>query len=633
MSATTTLRRLEASWEDPPGLLGFLGSVDHKRVGRRYLVTAAVFLFIGGLEALLIRTQLIGPAAGVLTPEQYNQLFTMHGTTMMLLFAVPAESAFANYFLPLLVGARDMAFPRLNMFSYWVFVCAGIFLYASALFGAVPDGGWFAYAPLTLEAFSPGRGLDIYAVGVVFLGLSTTAGAINFLVTTFKMRAPGMTVSRIPVFAWSIVAIAFMILLAFPSFTVGPLMLEFSRALDMKFFDSSAGGDPLLWQHLFWFWGHPLVYIQLLPSTAIVSTIIPVFSRRRLVAYSWVVAGMLSTAFISFGLWVHHMFVTGLPQVTTSFFSAVSLAVVIPSAIQFFSWIATMGLGTPRWDSPMMWCMGEMFLFLLGGATGVMVGLVPFDQLAHDTYFVVAHFHYLLAGAVVFGLTAGLHYWAPKITGRLLDERFAKVSFWVTFVGMNLTFGPQHLLGLWGMARRTFTYEQGLGWDALNLWSTIGSYVFGLGLLLVAANVVWSLRAGEPAGPDPWGGGTLEWSTPSPTPPYNYARIPVVTDRDPLWAADWATPGSPGDPEDPDDDLALVSSDLHHEVYLTAGPEAGSEGTRVMAGPSFAPLFTALAIAAVAVAMVARSPVFVSMALVGVVATAVWWFWPAEGRP
>ncbi len=631
MSTITPTRRLEVSWEDQPGILGFLSSVDHKRVGRRYMVTAAIFLFVGGLEALLIRTQLIGPEAGVLTPEQYNQLFTMHGTTMMLLFAIPAESAFANYFLPLLVGARDMAFPRLNMFSYWVFLAAGMFLYVSVLFGAVPDGGWFAYAPLTLEEFSPGRGLDFYAIGVVFLGFSTTAGGINFLVTTFKMRAPGMTVSRIPVFAWGIVAISFMILLSFPSFTAGPLMLEFSRALDMKFFDPNAGGDPLLWQHLFWFWGHPIVYIQLLPSTAIVSTIIPVFSRHRLVAYPWVVAGMLSTAFVSFGLWVHHMFVTGLPQLTTWFFSAVSLAVVIPSAIQFFAWVATIGLGRPRWDSPMLWCMGEMFLFLIGGATGVMTGLVPFDQLAHDSYFVIAHFHYLLAGAVVFGLAAGLHYWAPKITGRLMHEGWAKASFWVTFAGMNLTFGPQHLVGLYGMARRTFTYEEGLGWDGLNFWSTIGSYVFGIGLMMVAANFLVSLRYGERAGPDPWGGSTLEWSTPSPTPAYNYARIPVVHDRDPLWAATSPADGAPD--ATTDDDLALVSPDLHHEVYLTAGPEGGTERMRVMAGPSFAPLLVVTAITAVALAMLARSALFVGITAPLLVVAVMVWFWPSEGRP
>ena len=618
---TTVTQRLDAAWSDQPGILGFLGSVDHKRVGRRYLVTAFAFLLVGGVEALLLRAQLATPGAEVVSAEVYNQLFTMHGTTMILLFAVPAEAAFANYVLPLMLGARDMAFPRLNMFSYWVFLLSGIFLYASFVVGSAPDGGWFAYPPLVLREWSPGPGMSFYAVGVVFLGLSTTAGAINFLVTTFKLRAPGMTVSRIPVFAWAMVAVAFMILFAWPSFTVAPLYLEFSRAWDMRFFDPAFGGDPLLWQHLFWFWGHPVVYVMLLPTTGIVTMVIETFSRRRIVGYPWVVAAILSTAVISFGLWVHHMFVTGLPNLTTSFFSAISMVVVIPSGVQFFAWIATLFDGRPRLHSPMLWAFGEMWFFLFGGISGVMVGIVHFDQLAHDSYFVVAHFHYVLAALVVFGMMAGLHMWGPKITGRMLHEGWAKAAFWVSFVGANLAFAPMHLLGLWGMPRRTFTYEADIGWDGLNLVSTIGSFLFGIGLVAAFANFLWSRRHGREAGDDPWGGSTLEWATTSPPPEYNFARTPVVTDRAPMWVA---AEGA----RDQDLDLALAPADLGHEVFQVAGPEGGVEAVTHMPGPSFAPLWVALSLTTLATAMLLRSVVVALIAVIALVTAVGAWFWP-----
>ena len=627
--------RLEMTWGDQPGILGFLSSVDHKRVGHRYFVTGFLFLIIGGIEALIFRTQLAQPNAGVVSAEVYNQLFTMHGTTMMLLFALPAESAFGNYFLPLMVGARDMAFPRLNMLSYWVFLLAGLFIHASFFVGQVPEGGWFAYVPLSLSDYLPNLGMDFYAIGVTFLGVSSTAGAINFLVTTFKMRAPGMTVSRIPVFAWAMVAISFMILFSFPAFTVAPLFMEFSRAFDMRFFEPAFGGDPLLWQHLFWFWGHPIVYILLLPSTGIVSMVVATFSGRKLVGYAWIVAALLSTAFISFGLWVHHMFVAGIPNLTTTFFSAVSLLVVIPSGIQFFAWLATMFSGTVRWDSPMLWAVGEMFTFLLGGITGVMVGVVQFDQLAHDSYFVVGHFHYVLAGAVVFGLMAGFHLWMPKVTGRMLHEGFAKFTFWLSFIGMNLTFGPMHILGLWGMARRTYTYEEGLGWGLLNLLETIGSFLFGIGLVLVFVNLAWSRKFGQPAPPNPWNGGTLEWATPSPTPTYNFVVSPIVDDRNPVWAAQArAERGEDGPgvlPEDPE--LALANPELEHELFTTAGPEGGLEKVMEMPGPSYAPLFVAISLLLLSTAMLVRSAVFAGAATLLLIASVVGWYWPKEESP
>ena len=630
MATIPIVERLDATWSDQPGVLGFLSSVDHKRVGRRYFVTAFTFLIIGGIEALLVRLQLAGPELALLSPEAYNQFFTMHGTTMILLFAVPAESAFANYFLPLMVGARDMAFPRLNMFSYWVLLFSGIFIYASFLLWQAPAGGWFSYPPLVLKEYSPSLGMSFYAVGVTFLGISTTAGAINFLVTTFKMRAPGMTVSRIPVFVWAMVTVGFMILFSWPSFTVAPVMLEFSRAWGMKFFDPNAGGDPLLWQHLFWFWGHPVVYVMLLPSTGIVTMVVSTFSRRKIAGYAWVVAALLSTGLISFGLWVHHMFVTGIPNLTTSFFSAVSMIVVIPSGVQFFAWITTLWQGKPRWDSPLLWALGEMWMFLIGGVSGVFTGIVQFDQLGHDSYFVVAHFHYVLAGAVVFGLMAGFHMWMPKVTGRMLHEGFAKWSFWVSFIGMNLTFGPMHVLGLWGMPRRIWTYETGLGWHWLNFAETIGAFVFGVGLVMVFVNFFWSLKFGEEAGPDPWGGGTLEWATSSPPPDYNFVETPIVTDRNPMWAGAYR-PHQEGQPEVDkvrDPDLALAPVELEHELYTVGGPEGGVDEVREMPGPSYWPLFVALSLAAISTAMLLQTAAFGAISIAALVISIGGWFWP-----
>jgi cytochrome c oxidase subunit I+III len=527
--------RLLRIWETKPGILGALGSVDHKTIGRRYLVTAMVFLLVGGAEAATMRLQLAHGDNHLLTPEQYNQLFTMHGVTMIFWYAAPILSGFSNFLWPLLIGARDMAFPRLNAFSYWSFLLSGLFLYSSALVGQVPDGGWFAYAPLTGAAFSPGLNLDFYAIALVFLTVSTTVGAINFLVTVFKLRAPGMSIDRLPIFMWGTTTTSFAILFSLPALTLACTMLYLDRRFGTHFFDAGAGGQPLLWQHLFWIFGHPWVYIVVLPAMGIVSDALPTFCRRPLVGYTYVALATVSTGILGFGVWVHHMFATGVSPLPGSFFSAASLVITIPSAVAVFAWLATIWLGRPIIRTPFLFMAGFIFLFVIGGVSGVATAAVAFDQQLTDTYFVVAHLHYVLIGINVFGVAAGLYYWFPKLTGRMADEALGRWSFWVMFLGFNLGFFPMHISGLLGMPRRIYTYPSGLGWDTLNLVTTIGTLVFAVGVLLLVVNLLLSLRRGALAGPNPWDGPTLEWATTSPPPPYNFAVIPTVRSRYPLW--------------------------------------------------------------------------------------------------
>ncbi|HVL04186.1 MAG TPA: cytochrome c oxidase subunit I, partial [Acidimicrobiales bacterium] len=529
-------KAVEGIWQDAPGLAGFFSTVDHKRIGMRYIYTAFFFFFVAGVQALVMRAQLTAPDAEMVSPEVYNQLFTMHGTMMIFLFNTPVLAGFGNYILPLQLGTRDMAFPRLNAFSYWVFVLAGIFMFSSVLIGKQPDGGWFAYVPLTTREFSPGVNIDFWGLGVAFAGISTTVGAVNFIVTTFKMRAPGMTVNRLPMFVWSILSMAFMIIFAVPAVTVASVLLEADRIFGTAFYSAAEGGSPLLYQHLFWFWGHPEVYILFVPATGMISMIIPVFARRPLAGYTWAAASLVGIGFISFGVWVHHMFATGLPALAMSFFSAASLIITIPSGVLFFCWIATMWRGRVQWTTPMLFALGFMLIFLLGGITGVMVSVLPFDWQVHDSYFVVAHFHYVLNGAVVFPIFGALYFWLPKMTGRMLDERMGRWSFWTMFVGFNLAFFPMHILGFLGMPRRIYTYAEGLGWETLNVVVTVGSAMFGLGTLLTVINFFRSRRRGQPAGANPWGADSLEWATPtSPPPHYNFEAIPVVAGRHPLW--------------------------------------------------------------------------------------------------
>ena len=528
--------RLERIWSERSGLYGWLTTTDHKRIGILYLFTSLAFFAAGGVEALLMRTQLIGPHQTVLGPEAYNQAMTMHGVTMIFLVVIPMSiGAFGNYLIPLQIGARDMAFPRLNALSYWIYLCAGIFMYVGVATGNAPAAGWFDYVPLASEAFSPGHGIDFYALGLIFVGVSSTASAINFIVTIFKLRAPGMSINRMPLFCFAMLATSGALVFALPVLSVALIFLEADRLLGFHFYDVAKGGDTILWQNLFWIFGHPEVYIIILPAFGIATSIIPAFARRRMVAFPLVALAELLVAFIGFGVWAHHMFAVGLSTVTTIYFAAASLIIVIPSGIQLFAWIATIVTGRPKFDTPLLWIVGFIVLFMLGGLSGVMFAAIPFDQQLTDTYFVVAHFHYVIFGAAVFPLIGGLFYWFPKVTGRMYHEGWGKTSFWLTFAGMNITFFPMHILGLEGMPRRDYTYSGGLGWTGLNLIETLGSYLLASGLLAVAANLIVSLFRGARAPNDPFRGATLEWSTSSPPPAYNFAVIPRVSSPYPMW--------------------------------------------------------------------------------------------------
>ncbi len=532
---TALVERLEETWATPPGLASWISTVDHKRIGMRYFYTAMVFFVLGGIQSLLIRTQLAGPDVDLLTPEAYNQLFSMHGITMMFLFAMPALSGFGNYFVPLMVGARDMAFPRLNAFGYWVLLAGGIFLYSSFLVGQAPNDGWFNYVPLANAEFLPGLNIDFYALGLILLGFSTTGGAINFIVTILKLRAPGMTLNRMPIFVWGELAMALQIVFALPALSLAAVLLTLDRKFGFDFYNAQAGGDPLLWQHLFWIFGHPEVYIVALPGFGIASAIIPTWVRRPMVGYTYIVIGEMAVALVGFGVWVHHMFAVGLPNLTFAFISLASFAVAIPSAIQVFAWLATLLSGRPRLQTPLLFVLGFIAIFVIGGVTGVMFASVPFDQATHDSYFVVAHMHYVLVGSAVFPIFGAIYHWGPKMIGRVLNERWGKVSFWLMFIGFNLNMFPQHILGLLGMPRRVYTYEAGLGWEGHNLASTIGAYLLGLGILVTIVNWYVSRARGAPAGNDPWRGETLEWYTTSPPRHYNFITVPTIRAREPMW--------------------------------------------------------------------------------------------------
>ena len=535
-AAQRRLDRLERIWKEPSGLVGWLTTLDHKRIGILYFFTSLAFFAAGGIEALIIRTQLIGPNGNVVSPEAFNQIMTMHGVTMIFLAVIPMQiGAFGNYLLPLMLGARDMAFPRLNALSYWIFLASGLFIYSSMAVGSAPNAGWFDYVPLASRQYTPGPNIDFYTLGLIFTGIATSATAINFIVTIFKLRAPGMSLNRMQLFAFAILAVSFALVFALPALTVALIFLELDRALGLHFFDVALGGDTLLWQHMFWVFGHTEVYIIILPAFGIATAIIPTFCERKMVAFPLVALAEILVAFIGFGVWAHHMLAVGLATVTTIYFAAASLIIVIPSSIQLFAWISTIVTGRPRFQTPLMWIIGFIVLFMLGGLTGIMLAAIPFDQQVTDTYFIVAHFHYVIFGAAVFPVIGGIYFWFPKVTGRMYDERLGKLSFWVTFAGMNLTFFPMHIVGLLGMPRRQYTYQDGLGWDFSNLLETLGAYLLAAGLLMVVANLVKSYRRGAPAGADPFGGDTLEWSVSSPPPSYNFPAIPKVSSPYPMW--------------------------------------------------------------------------------------------------
>jgi cytochrome c oxidase subunit I+III len=609
--------QLHELWDEEPGVGSFLTTVDHKRIGTRYIVTALVFFALGGMESFTMRLQLARPDMTLLSPERYNELFSMHGTTMIFFFVTPILSGLSNYLVPLMLGARDMAFPRLNAFGYWVFLFAGAFVYSSFLFGAVPNGGWFAYPPLTGATYDPGLNMDVWTLGLILLSISTTAGGINLIVTILKMRAPGMTLARLPLFVWSVFVTSWMMILALPPLTLGNIFLQLDRNMGAHFFDPTGGGDPLLWQHLFWLFGHPDVYIIFLPAIGIVSSVIPAFSRRPILGYTYVALATVATGIIGFGVWVHHMFTTGLPRVGLTFFAAASMVIAIPSAIQVFAWIGTIARGRPVFRTPFLYAVGFIVVFVIGGVTGVMFASVPFDQSVTDSYFVVAHFHYVLFGGAVFPILAGLHYWFPKISGRMFHEGLGRLSFWLIFLGFNITFFPMHILGLLGMPRRVYTYAPDMGWNGANLASTLGAIVLTVGLVLVAWNLGRSIRTGSAAPSDPWGGGTLEWATSSPPPSYNFASIPTVSGRDPLWH------GPVGD------GLVLTEG---RETVRTAVMDAELEEPLPVPESSPWPLVTALALTGVTVTLLIGAPVLTgvssAVALVGIAG----WTWRAGGR-
>ncbi len=528
---------LRSTWSTRPGLIGFLSETGHKEIGLRYIVTALIFFVAGGIEAALIRIQLAKPNNHFLGPDGYDQVFTMHGTTMMFLFAVPVMEGFGIYLVPLMVGTRNVAFPRLNAFGYYIYLFGGLFLYAMFLGHSGPDAGWFAYVPLSGPQFSAGKRIDTWAQMITFTEMSALVVAVELIVTIFKQRAPGMSLDRIPLFVWSMLVVSFMIVFAMPAVMLGSGFLSLDRLIATHFYNQSEGGDAIFYQHLFWFFGHPEVYIIFLPGLGFLSSIITTFTGRKIVGYPLMVTSLVFTSFMAFSLWVHHMFATGLPQLGQSFFTAASMMISIPTGAQIFCWIATIWHGKLRIRTPMLYALGFFIVFIIGGLSGVMVASEPLDRQVHDTFFVVAHLHYVLIGGAVFPLLGALFYWFPKWSGRMYHERLGQLGFWLVLIGFNLVFFPMHILGLHGMPRRIYTYSAEMGWGPLNQLATAGAGVLTLGLLAAFVNLLTSLRTGAEAGANPWGADTLEWSASSPPPPYNYEHVPTVAGPNALWDA------------------------------------------------------------------------------------------------
>lgn len=516
-------------------LYRWLATSNHKEIGILYMVTGTFFFLVGGLEALMIRVQLGAPDNTLLSPELYNQIFTMHGTTMIFLFAMPVLIGIANYLIPLMIGAHDMAFPRLNALSYWMFLFGGLLLYSSFVLGGAPNSGWFAYAPLTTQQFNAGHGMDFWALGILVTGLASTLGAINFVVTILNLRAPGMGMFKMPLFIWQMLVTSFLLLFALPSLTVDSILVFIERNFGSPFFLASQGGDPLLWQNLFWFFGHPEVYVLILPAFGIISEVMPVFARKPIFGYGAIAFSGIAIGFLGFTVWAHHMFAVGLSPLANSVFSLDSMVIAVPTSIKIFNWIGTLWGGRLNMRPPLMFAIGFIAMFIIGGLSGVSLAVVPFDWQVEDTYFVVGHLHYVLFGGTVFAIFAGVYYWFPKITGRLLNETLGKWNFWTLLVGMNLTFFPMHILGLLGMPRRVYTYGGGLGWDTWNLIETVGSFIVAISVLIFLVNFFNSMRKGKLAGDDPWDGQTLEWTVASPPPAYNFAESPTVYSRRPAW--------------------------------------------------------------------------------------------------
>ena len=526
--------------EQERGLLFWISSVDHKVIGIMYLVTASVFFIIGGLQAMAIRMQLSWPNLHVMSPQVYNQIFTMHGTTMIFLAVMPSLFGLAIYFVPLMIGARDMAYPRLNALSLWLLVCGGLLLYFSFLHGGAPDTGWFSYAPLSEKPFSLNAGVDYWILGLLVLGISTVTSALNLITTIVNLRAPGLTIRLLPLFVWMNLINSFLVLLALPALNASLVMLFVDRFLGARFFVAQQGGSPILWQHLFWAFGHPEVYIMVLPAFGIISEVIPVFSQKPIYGYGFIAASTVAIAFLSYGVWVHHMFTAGLSRVMYYVFAASSMLIAVPTGVKIFNWIATMWGGAIRFTTAMLFATAFLIEFTVGGLSGVAFATVPIDWQTTDTYFVVAHFHYVLFGGTAFALFAGAYYWFPKIAGRMLFEGLGKLHFWLTVIGFNLTFFPQHFLGLMGMPRRVYTFPDLPNWGLLNLLSTVGAFVLLFAMAAFFMNILVSLLRVHHAPDNPWKGWTLEWATSSPPPVHNFELLPPIRSRRPLW--DWQHP-------------------------------------------------------------------------------------------
>ena len=618
MHSAALTDRLTRIWETPHTLWGTLATVDHKIIGKRYIVTAIAFLVIGGLEALLIRAQLSGANRTLLTPEQYNQIFTMHGVTLIFWYASPILSGFSNYLVPLMIGARDMAFPRVNAFSYWTFLLSGLFVYSGALLGQAPHGGWFAYVPYTDAHYSPGHHMDFYALSLIFLTISTTAGAINFVVTILRLRAPGMTLDRMPLFLYSTLTTSLLIVITLPALTVACLFLELDRRWGTHFFDPSHGGSALLWQHTFWFFGHPWVYVIFLPATGMISMLLPVFARRPIVGYRFVATATMMTALVGMAVWAHHMFAVGMNAASMSLFSAASMILSVFSTIQVFAWLATLWHGKPVMTTALRFALGFIALFVIGGLSGVVTALIPFDWQITDTYFVVAHLHYVLLGANVFPVFAALYYWLPKMTGRMMDERAGAWSFWLMFIGFNLAFFPMHLAGLQGMPRRIYTYPKEMGWDGTNLLITIGSLVLATGILISLVNFIVSARRGAPAGRNPWNADTLEWALDSPPAAYATEHIPTVVSRHPLWDAH-DEEYDPGDQRVLDKGRLTLATTWRHAEPVAVSQMPEDTSTPLLLGLALTALFSALLLKALWAAA--------AFAVLSLIIAAVW-LWP-----
>jgi cytochrome c oxidase subunit I len=608
---------LERAWRQPRGFVGWLSNVHHTAIGRRYIVTAFAFLTLGGIEAAVMRLQLARPDSALVSADFFDQLFSMHGSTMMFLFAVPVMEGLGVYFVPLMVGTRNVAFPRVNACGYYLYLFGGLLMYGAFALNAGHDAGWFTYPPLSESLYSPHKRVDTWSQMVTFTEISALIVAVELIVTAMRLRAPGMSLDRIPLFVWAMVFTSVMIVFGMPAVVLATGFLTADRLIETQFFDAQRGGDPLLWQHLFWFFGHPEVYIIFVPGLGIVSTILSTATRRPVFGYAALVTAMLVTSFLGFGLWVHHMFATTVPKLGASFFTAASMVIAIPTGVQFFCWIASLWRARPRPTTPMLFVLGFFTTFLAGGLTGVMIASVPIDLQVHDTYFIVAHFHYTLIGGAVFPLLGAIYHWFPKLTGRMLSERVGRWHFALAFVGFHLTFFPMHLLGLRGMPRRVYTYPAGLGWDTLNALATAGAVVLAVSFLVFFAHAAWTLRRGPRAQANPWGAETLEWATDSPPPPYDFARIPVVTDRSPLWH----TPRLAG--------VTGLRTD-RPEVLVTRVVDAEPHHREVLPGPSIWPFLTAVGGGAGIVAVVFTGwgvPLGLVLGTIGLIG----WYWP-RGR-